>query len=1418
MGREFEDGMESIWVTCSRLRKADSIDHLAGMVFQKARFSNLHIHNSFKNLSVPRCWDFSIGDRVFIVAPKRIPENPYEKLVSVSFVKHSPDETCRCEGSIVLISELTCQVKLDNIPDLPTTPKILPKLAGTSSNKPTAFDYQPLDSPTLYSDDGRSVLQKYNLRQSFKAGDLIKVADGLEVGWNGWVLNMKERQVNLLRPFQPLTKEAPRQITRTFGTLTAPDGVLASAGRVLDETHASSSTQAQLHPSEHERAPWIGTYVRIVKHKGGFKDSGIVKSVHIAPPVPWNQPNKTNNVSGLIIGIESDTRRQQTGDIVVDYNSKQQFCDFYFEQYPEKEQRELKERAKLKEIEERERDLLGTPIGDHGGVSNDSVWNPSHSLESLVGWLHSKAIYDGVNRMKALVDVLGGQFKGKNRYVELEFDGEDRPPKIIYYPPRIQKRDSAKPIELIDLQCSTNHPKLSTEARMMIATNGEHIGKLVYLVGQRYVSDVQTPENSHLILRVVADQDVDGHTCEISEEELEIHESSLAIVKDDGRLRSHEVQEADEVQNQPQQNTDEEQALARPISLNQPGSGGGGDNARKGEGKGEDLDQHNARGQEGGQEDHDEDEHKQDGGQDGDDEDQQEQEHKQREEDQDQDQQEGDQEEGDEAEHGEHKEEDMAGNGQLVDEDKEVEQALGVGPLDDSDDSGSNFSETQVKEKAQRRKKGVCSSSEEDSTEDDGSPPPPYPSAILKTKGKSHRSKFEQHIRPTTTSLPATTTSTDMDSTRPNSSDPTQADIITIDDNRGYRRGPMSAKCRGELDDLQAHIKAEIAWISKDYERSPETLYTYIYGNDVAEQRKMSIWNIVQSHASHYDPKPDDMTLKEWHTSVQVLYEQREEHAVRKLGVSKLSAEQLWEEFAEEINWYSGQQVAITNALLLDGSMTANIQTLLWPVLTFSHKPGQNNEMVIQDQLHDLEAMFRVIELQNAGTSKEHAKHLVLLDREKPGKDHNRKMIKVFTDADTKALIGKPIPIDSFIKVTWKYRLCIKGWPGDMTFPSTGCGSVYRMEAAPCDKVVRPQENYIRAVAEGKKDKPCVVKPNYFRTVRWDEDSMELSETNPRTKNIPIIIDDTGEVLHTAETSLNFGTEKFWDLLVKTKGGGKRKGGKQLKPTITINEAQERRIREMAHETLSSLRGIKEKEKELDDLRARSRLFSRRRMRRRKQERGEAVVITTAPLASKVVVLNKTRRLPRAQTKETTSPYRCQEGVRLLPLTAAPITLSGSSSRSSSTRTVMPMTAIRHKVVNNKCVQEDYSNSSYSQRQLESRRSVEEEYSHRTHNHHKRPCRDIEVESPEPRGQNWDNRESSRNPCKHIQRDESRSPGPSRGSTSLNRDSLDPGKGKGRDYGDAYNGDDAGYDEDYDGYNDGAPPPRYAPTHKSRVC
>ncbi|KAK1234366.1 hypothetical protein PQX77_002431 [Marasmius sp. AFHP31] len=345
---------------------------------------------------------------------------------------------------------------------------------------------------------------------------------------------------------------------------------------------------------------------------------------------------------------------------------------------------------------------------------------------------------------------------------------------------------------------------------------------------------------------------------------------------------------------------------------------------------------------------------------------------------------------------------------------------------------------------------------------------------------------------------------------------------------------------------------------------------------------------------------------------------------------------------------------------------------------------------------------------------------------------------------------------------------------------------------------------------------------------------MELSETDPRTKNVPIVIDDTGEVLHTAETSPNFGTEKFWDPLAETKGGGKKKGGKQLKPTITIDEARERRIREMARETSSSLRGIKEKEKELDDLRARVEAIQQeedeeeeaRERFSTKQDAFSELRRRRPPFptgAKKACVSYPSRPLPSRRREPSGAPRKG------LTDTAR---FKGSSSRSGSTRTVMPMTAIRHKVVDNKLllpicylassvfylgVQEDYSDGSYSRRQSESRRSVEEEYSHRAHNHHKRPRRDIEVESPEPRGRNWDNRESSRNPRKRIRRDESRSLGPSRGSTSQNRDSLDPGKGKGRDYGDAYDGDDAGYDEDYDGYDDGAPPPRYAPTHKSRV-
>ncbi|KAL0059179.1 hypothetical protein AAF712_014103 [Marasmius tenuissimus] len=605
-GREFEHMLESIWVKTSRLRKAESIELHAGICLHISQFQLQLLHDSFSDLPPPRGWDFTVGDRVFIVKPHVTPEEQPEKflLFTLTFLKHCPDESRGCEGTIVSVSAFTCTVKLDHLPGLaPQATKSPHKLSGVTTDDTAAFDFQPLESHTSDPEGNEDLLvsvSKHHIRRSLRPGDEVEVIYGIEKGSVGWVfdvtddwnavimvndvfeldLAMSQQEphmvttpVNFLRPHQPSTaNQVPRQLTRTFGVAAAPDAALANAGLV-------PPVQMRVHHGPTERNPWIGTPVRVIKHKGGLKDSGVVRSVHVAPPAPIGRPNKTNNVSGLIINIELDTRRQRTGDLAVDYDNvrdldsgrflnqvrplaedsfwKEQFRPFYFERYTDKEEREIREREenrKLQEIErvermreEAERRLVassnrGTPPPSDVCVDDADIgtaWDPAHVCKSPVDWLTSRAIANGLQGMKVLVDIIHGPYKGKDRYIHLEYDGEDRPYKIIYYPPRVQRRLAAFPVDLADLDKSSDRPKLRTEARMMIVTEGDHIGKLVYWVGQRYISDNQSDENARLILRVVVNLSVVRCTCEISEEELLLHESSLAIVKDDTLLRSH---------------------------------------------------------------------------------------------------------------------------------------------------------------------------------------------------------------------------------------------------------------------------------------------------------------------------------------------------------------------------------------------------------------------------------------------------------------------------------------------------------------------------------------------------------------------------------------------------------------------------------------------------------------------------------------------------------------------------------------------------------------------------------------------------------------------------------------------------------------------------------------------------------------
>ncbi|KAJ8087471.1 hypothetical protein PM082_006301 [Marasmius tenuissimus] len=612
--REFQDMLESIWVKNSRLSKADSIAFHAGVCFHVSQFQNQQLYDSLSDLPPPRGWDFTIGDRVFIVKPHVTPEPQPKKFLTmtISFLKHYPDESHGCEGSIVSVLGSMCKVRLDDLLGLVHQATNSPEVPAVVRDETSAFEFQPLRLQTSdpKEEEGMVVsVSQHHIRRSLRPGDEVEVIDGIEKGANGWIFNVTEdwnavvmvndplepdrpmsqlephmitTTVNFLRPYRPCgstVNQAPRQLTRTFGVAAAPDGVLANVG-------LCPQTPKLVQHRQTERNPWIGTRVRIIKHKSGSKDSGVVRSVHVAGEAPIGRPNKTNNVSGLIINVESDTRRQRTGNIAVDYNNvrdldsgrflnqvrplaedsfwKQQFRPFYFELYSDKEERELKDREENKRLQEMEREQRmreeaerrlvapsngGTPPPGEDVDAPDigSAWDLESTVKFRVDWLISPTIVSGLQGMKVLVDISSGRFKARDRYVQLEYDGEDRPHKIVYYPPRVQRRVSACPMELAELDKSSDRPKLRTEARMMIVIEGDHLGKLVYRVGQRYVSEEQSEDHARLIVRVVVNVDVIASTCKISEEELLLHESSLAIVKDDQTLRLHARQQLDKI-------------------------------------------------------------------------------------------------------------------------------------------------------------------------------------------------------------------------------------------------------------------------------------------------------------------------------------------------------------------------------------------------------------------------------------------------------------------------------------------------------------------------------------------------------------------------------------------------------------------------------------------------------------------------------------------------------------------------------------------------------------------------------------------------------------------------------------------------------------------------------------------------------
>ncbi|KAJ8093791.1 hypothetical protein PM082_009652 [Marasmius tenuissimus] len=315
--------------------------------------------------------------------------------------------------------------------------------------------------------------------------------------------------------------------------LLTPDGTTGTTAWFGKDSVAPTDLPTSSPPNglkAKQRRPWMGE--RVVIRSGAHRNkTGVIRGVSIS----------SQGTSGLSLALELDTQRfsgARSSDVYVDYNdvrhhSTQRFLnevlprifshrkdhedDFQFKsgyipRYTEVEERQFKLRQREAALAFQTPTTViqnpgaypiasggQTPLPDPSARQSDrSVWDAGIAERPPTPeWILVPLTLTTLGDLRVLVNILN---EGEDQWVRLRA-GKDGGVEIRQFGYRITKWDSARRVGGSQIQPSTKLPSPKSELSMMLVTEGEHIGKIVYRVGQRFL---RAQDESSIVMIVAA--------------------------------------------------------------------------------------------------------------------------------------------------------------------------------------------------------------------------------------------------------------------------------------------------------------------------------------------------------------------------------------------------------------------------------------------------------------------------------------------------------------------------------------------------------------------------------------------------------------------------------------------------------------------------------------------------------------------------------------------------------------------------------------------------------------------------------------------------------------------------------------------------------------------------------------------------
>ncbi|KAJ3730697.1 hypothetical protein C8R42DRAFT_637375 [Lentinula raphanica] len=375
--------------------------------------------------------------------------------------------------------------------------------------------------------------------------------------------------------------------------------------------------------------------------------------------------------------------------------------------------------------------------------------------------------------------------------------------------------------------------------------------------------------------------------------------------------------------------------------------------------------------------------------------------------------------------------------------------------------------------------------------------------------------------------------------------------------------GPLSKEVRALLDEARAQYSANVKQIATEAGKNVHTCYAYLDQKAKAPRRENPFNAFQMWYAEHGKvKKKPKQRHQDFNKFVRDEYEKTLE--------SRLSKEEMKDKrnharaMKMEMDWAKNRLDRFVEGAKNSGKISVNIKSMMHPAMVLGERlyetagvhllgwvitterdcmgrslsaffagdeigkaAKQRFGSKMDAQLHDLEMMFRQVEMDERSSNRELSELMTetLRKGSEQRKDRELRVLGAIFKYDIKQLLGEPekISLNNFVTRAWKHHIRIKNWPVGAAFPKVGEEKkednekkslkslpTHHIRMAFEPRMAHLQREYDVLLNQVPPNAP-EIQAVMYELEYWTEDEVELQ--TEEQGNVPLVIDVNGKTI-----------------------------------------------------------------------------------------------------------------------------------------------------------------------------------------------------------------------------------------------------------------------------------------------------------------